>query len=74
MTGVRERTRTLLDKVRFDIRGEAHWVEPGNWITRAILSGELEPRPKFELAPDNVVLAAPAPRPAADDAAVARAG
>jgi hypothetical protein len=73
MTGVRERTRTLLDKLRFDLRGEAHWIEPGNWITRAILSGELEPRPARELAPDNVVLAAPS-APKTEDAAVARAG
>jgi hypothetical protein len=73
MTGVRERTRTLIEKLRFDLHGEAHWVEPGNWITKAILSGDLEPR-RAELAPDNVILTAPAAQTLGSEPAIARAG
>jgi hypothetical protein len=72
MAGVLDRTRAMLERLRFDIRGEAHWVEPGNWITRAIIAGAYEPRPT--LPAEEAPASPPAPRPVLDADAVARAG
>lgn len=89
MAGIWEHARALAERIRSgEFRGGAVWVEPGNWITRSILSGELEQlslparRHAYDLAPDNVVIAASPPRTAPGeetderdaDGRVARAG
>src|SRR5690606_14827279 len=64
MAGLWGRTRTLLDRFR---ENEADWVEPNNWVTRAITDGSLEhywlraPAAAYEFAPDNVLIAASKP-------------
>jgi hypothetical protein len=72
MAGVLDRTRAMLERFRFDIRGEAHWVEPGNWITRAIIAGAYEP--KSPVPPIDEAPVAPTVRPVSDKGAIARAG
>ncbi len=93
MTGIWEGVRSLTERVRGEFGGGTEWVEPGNWITRAVIKGELNAvsfpgeapvSPTYELAPDNVLIATSAPRPAvpdvaaetaeSDDSRVARAG
>lgn len=74
MAGMLDQARDLLDRLRSSIGGEAHWVEPSNWITRLILSGELEPKPAGDLAPDHVVLSAPVTAQSTASGKVARAG
>ena len=92
MTGIWEGFRSLTERVRGEFGGGTEWVEPGNWITRAVIGGELgavtfraeAPAARtYELAPDNVLIATSAPRPASsemetdaasEDGRVARAG
>ena len=80
MTGIWGGFRSLAERVRGEFGSSTEWVEPGNWITRAVIRGELESvtlvhpaaAPQtYELAPDNVLIATSAPRPAAEEPAAA---
>jgi hypothetical protein len=71
MTGIWEGFRSLAQRVRSEFGSGTEWVEPGNWITHAVITGQLDsvsfshaPR-RYDLAPDNVLIATSAPRPAA---------
>jgi len=74
MTGIWGSVRSLAERIRGEFGGGVEWVEPGNWITHAVMAGQLDSvsfarpaaAPKtYELAPDNVLIATSAPRPAA---------
>ena len=81
MTGIWQGVRSLAEKLRDGVGSSTEWVEPGNWITRAVITGQLEdvamPRtaataPVYDLAPDNVLIATSAPRPVSEEEAATR--